>query len=279
MSARLAPSVRFLGLGLAIALVLGPAPLAAADEPPATDDVAGLIADLLAELGFPPDATDPVIADLLDGVTERIDDLVERGIVEPDQVEELASRLDQGELDEAVAELVEQTRERRDAVRAASEALLAELGVEVPEEGSLHDAIAAAGLTRDDLAELLEESGVELPPPPDRPRPADPCAADEGEPGTDPCPTEPERTTPRAAPTTTRPPAPPTTTTPPATTVPPTTTQPPTGYPEQAPTPAPAPAYPEQAPATGSTPPPPPPPPQPDYPSTGGAEPAPEEQL
>ncbi|MEM9464404.1 MAG: hypothetical protein AAGA90_03480 [Actinomycetota bacterium] len=217
-------------------LALAPANLVGAETPadPVIEEEAlgELVALVLAELGLPADAAGPIVDDLLAGVADRLNELVEQGIVDPERVDTLADVVEEGGFDDVVPTVVEETRERRDAFRDAAESVLADLGVEVPDEGSLKDAIEAAGLTREALAELLEDSGIELPAPPARPDVND--CADGGDGCPSPRPQPPSRP---AAPTTTQPPPPP----------------------AEEPAPTPAPAYPEVAPE-----------PAPEYPTRGG---------
>ena len=262
---------RLFGALLVGTLALAPAALVGADTPPeptiSEDELADLVALVLAELGLPADASGPIVDDVLAGVTARLNELVDQGIVDPDEVDALAEVVEDGDFDDIVPAIVEETRERRDAFREAAETVLTALGVDVPEDGSLKDAIEDAGLTREDLADLFEESGIELPEPPARPD-RDECDPTTGE-G---CPEPPVEQAPaRPAPTTTQAPAP----TPEPEPAPPTPPAP--DYPEAAPRP-PASDYPSRG---GDENQPAPPPPRPEYPTTESGEPGtdPEESV
>jgi hypothetical protein len=228
---------RVVGAVLVGALSIGPATLASADtEPDPTIEQTELglvISTVLAELGLAPDAAGPIVDDLLAGVSERLEALVQEGVVDPDQVEHLAEIVDEGRFDEVVGAVVAKTRERRDAFRDAAESVLTALGIEVPEDGSLIDVIAEAGLTRDVLADLIEDAGIDLPEAPTPPAPS-------------------TTTTRPPAPATTAPPAPTPTSAPPVDETPvddpdDAPAAPPSGYPEVAPEPRPAPEYPTRS--------------------------------
>lgn len=281
---------RLFGVLLVGALALGaPATVSAQTEPADTsavdhDEISELVALVLAELGLPTDDAGPLVERVLGGVTKRINTLVDEGIVDPEQVDSLTTVIEDGGFDD-VAEVVEHARERRTAFRNAAQDALAELGIEVPERGSLNDAIEEAGLTREGLRTILEESGVELPDPPARPERRDPERnADDCEGDTCPAPSprqDRERTDgePRQAPE--RTPATTTTQAPVADEPAPQPAEPvEAGYPEVAPQPAPAP-QPEYPARGGERARPERPTPRGDYPSTGAEQPAeqPEEAL
>lgn len=144
------------------------------DEPGYGDqNLADLVRRVLYELGLEPEVVESIVDDLLDGVTDRINDMVDAGIVSEDQVDTLAELVDEGGFDEVVPDRVEQTRERRDAFRSAAEDLLAELGIDVPDGASIREVLADNDLSREDFAELLEDAGFEPPARPERPDPED----------------------------------------------------------------------------------------------------------
>lgn len=201
--------------------------LSAATHPAGADDeLAPLVADILLALGVDSGIVDDAA---VRGASLRLGMMLDDGAVTVDQLDALVAQAGDGSLPGVIAEFIEDVRSRRDAYRAAAEALLEELGVELGDGESVRDAFAANGI---DVAEFAERLREELPPPQ---TPA----------GDEPAPVP----TTVPSPTTTAPPR--TTTTPP-----PTTTVPAPEYPT--PAPAPAPEYP--TPATA---------PAPKYPTAG----------
>lgn len=277
------------------ALAFAPATLAQAQTYPTVEpdgggysdqELADLVRQVLEELGLEPDVVETIVDDLLDGVTERINEMVDEGIVSTDQVDTLADLVDDGAFDQVIPERVDETRERRDAFRAAAEDILADLGIDTPGDRTIREILDEAGLTRDEFRDLLDDAGVELPPRPERDdRPDDgenppPCgesiypvtgpdaecrppADGEGE-GDRPTPPPPTTTAPVGDYPTTRPgggedrtpPPPPPSSDYPTTEPTPTTTVPPVGYPETGPSPAPEPATGGGYPSTGPSDPP-----------------------
>lgn len=255
---------RLLAALLVGVLAATPVNLAAAEPTETTatehEELAELVALVLAELGLAADPAAPM-DDLIAGVADRVAALVDEGLVDPEGVDALGELIEAGSFDEIVA-TVEAARERRDAFREATEAVLEELGIDVPEDGTLQDAIDASGLTREQLADLVEESGVELPGPPSHA----PCDGDRGA-G---CDEQPAERAPAPAPTTTRPPAPVTEPEPEPTPEPP---PPPPAYPEASP--APGPDYPTSGGAGSDS----APTPKPEYPTAGSESPDPETEV
>ena len=168
---------RLLAIAAVAAMVFASSPVDAQTYPTVepddtdTEELAELVREVLEELGVEPEVVRTILDDLLDGVAEHIDALIDEGVVTIDQVETLADLVEDGAFDEIVPQHVEQTRERRDAFRSAAEELLADLGIEVPDGAPIHDALEEHGLSRDDLADLLRDAGFELPERPERPAP------------------------------------------------------------------------------------------------------------
>ena len=257
---------------LTAGLALGPAAVVGAqDADPVGPEhtLEDVVARVLAELGLPAPTIDDMMGEVMDGVADHIDTLVEAGIIAPDRVETIAIALEEGTFDEVILSVVEETRERRDAFRDAAASILTDLGIEVPDGVPIRDVLAEADLTPDALGELLTDAGVELPPPPMPPQLPCPDGGPRDAGGECPVPVVEPLPQPTVRPT-----PPPTTTAPP----PPTTTEapaPPTGYPETGPS-TPAPSYPQ----AGSQPAPAdPPPPTPTYPTPPAAAVDTEEQL
>lgn len=159
----------------ALIAATGPAALAGAEEPTAGPDdrvseaqVSGLVADMLTSLGVGAERVDLVAAEVAAGVADRLRAMVDGGVVAVAQVDELDALYDDGDGGEVLAAtgaFVETTRQRRDAFRDATRAVLAELGIDVPDDARLEDVLVANDLTLDDLRDLLATSGVPLPPP------------------------------------------------------------------------------------------------------------------
>ena len=236
-------------------------------------ELADLVRQILEELGLDADVVETIVDDLLAGVTERINEMVDEGIVSADQVDTLAGLVDDGAFDRVVPDRVDETRERRDAFRSAAEDILADLGIDTPDDRTIREILDEAGLTHDEFRDLLDESGVDLPPRPER----DDRPGDGGGEGDRPSPPPPTTTAPADAPPTrpggdedTTPPPPPPSSDYPTTEPTPTTTVPPAGYPETGPSPAPEPAtgggYPSTGPSDSSQYPTTPPPPRTDGP-------------
>ncbi|MEO0492707.1 MAG: hypothetical protein AAF081_04745 [Actinomycetota bacterium] len=249
---------RALALMALVALAFMSIPTVAAQtdpavEPPLDDgELSTLVVDLLIELDVDPEIARVIVDSRLDGIAARLDALVEAGALTNAQLRSLAEMLAIGAYDLVAPPRIADARERRDAVRTAAEALLADLGIVTDASTSIRDTLDDNGLSEDDFADLLDEIEFGLPDgtPPPGPTPVDgvdpvegstppppPPSGGGGEPAdTEPTPTAPSGDYPTTAPTTTVPPYPsgdyPTTEPPP-----PTTTVPDGDYPTTRPRP------------------------------------------
>lgn len=188
----------------------GPAALAGAASPTTGPDhgvgreeMSDLVADMLAALGVAAERVDTVVTPLASDVADRLNEMVDEGVLAVEQVEELEARLDEGGLLEASGRFVEDTRLRRDAFHHATRAVLAGLGIDVPDDVRLEDVLRANEVTLADLRDLLVTSGLALPPPP-TPRPdptaGSPVAGPDDDPPPEPYPTVPPPPAPVAPP-------------------------------------------------------------------------------
>ena len=136
--------------------------------PPAAGDpeLADLVQRLLEELGMAPDVARCLVSDLIGDVTDRINAMVDEGLVTIEQVDALREHVENGTFDEQIPDVVDATRARRDAFHQAAREVLRELGIDVPECVSSHEVLRDNDMSRADLDDFLAERGIDLPRPP-----------------------------------------------------------------------------------------------------------------
>jgi hypothetical protein len=172
-------------------------PLATGDP-----ELADLIQRLLEELGMAPDVAGGLVSDFVGDVSDRINAMVNEGLVTIEQVDVLREHVENGTFDEQIPDVADATRARRDAFHQAAREVLEELGIDVPDGVSIHEVLRNNDLNPSDLDDLLAERGIDLPPPPhgptDLPPAPPPVAAPEHV--TPPTPAAPSTTLPTADP-------------------------------------------------------------------------------
>jgi hypothetical protein len=136
--------------------------------PPAAGDpeLADLVQRLLEELGMAPDVARYLVSDLIGDVTDRINAMVDEGLVTIEQVDALREHVENGTFDEQIPGVGDATRARRDAFHQAAREVLRELGIDVPDRVSIHEVLRDNEMSRADLDDFLAERGIDLPRPP-----------------------------------------------------------------------------------------------------------------
>jgi len=168
---------RVVAIAALVAVTAGPATagdVVATDHTVAERDVSALIADVFVEMGLAPETAAALTTGLDREVAERLNELVSRGLLTLEQVDELRRVVADGEFREHLSPVAGEARFRRDAFRAAAEKALGELGIDVPDGMTIHAVLELNDLTPDDLAHALKALGLELPPPPVPPPGPDP---------------------------------------------------------------------------------------------------------